>query len=332
MIHRHMKLLVTLIAVLTLIIMIGLGFAFYRAASQPLILQSQASSIFQVKKNTTAAAFVDSLKQQHHIHSQQLLLLLIRITRLTHQLKAGIYEIHPEESAWDFINRVSKGEVLTIPFTIVEGTTQTQVIANLKTAAYLSYNSSDWDVIKSDHLNNEGLLLADTYVYEAGSDAAQLIAHAHTDLLQYLNERWLKRQTGLPYKSPYEMLIVASILEKESAVLEEKYIISGVIVNRIRKRMPLQVDPTVIYALGEQYDGKLTHKNMQVDSPFNTYKYKGLPPTPIAMVGKQAIDAAANPTRTDYLYFVAKGDGTHHFSVTYQEQKEAIHRFLKTNK
>ncbi|GGI91281.1 endolytic transglycosylase MltG [Legionella impletisoli] len=332
MIHQPMKLLFTLIAALSLALIIGLGFVSYRAASQHLLSKSQEPKIFQVKKNATAAALIESLKHQTNLHSDQILLLLIRIFGLTHQLKAGIYEIQPQESAWDFIHRVAQGDVLKISFTIVEGTTQKQVVENLKTAPYLSYKQSDWDVIKSDHPSDEGLLLADTYMYEAGTNAARLIAHAHTDLLQYLNERWEKRKTGLPYQSPYEMLIVASILEKETAVLEEKYIISGVIVNRIRKHMPLQVDPTVIYALGEQYDGKLTHKDMQFDSPFNTYKYRGLPPTPIAMVGRDAIDAAANPAQTNYLYFVAKGDGTHHFSASYKEQKEAIDRYLKSKK
>ena len=134
---------------------------------------------------------------------------------------------------------------------------------------------------------------------------------------------------GLPYQTAYEMLIAASIIEKETAIPKERRLIAGIIINRLRKHMPLQMDPTVIYALGSQYHGTLRREDLQIDSPFNSYLHRGLPPTPIAMVDKDAIDAAAHPEPTDYLYFVATGNGSHHFSVNYEEQKQAIQYYLR---
>lgn len=306
-----------------------LGYKIYQLSVTPMMSKGQPPVIIHFKKNTSASSLVDTLIHHNLLRSGHILVGLISIKGKASQLKAGIYQINPDESALQFVSRVARGDVLKQSFTIVEGTTKKQIIENLKKAPFLFYNPSDWSAVKGENHSDEGMLLADTYRYEAGSQSADLLARANTDLVDYLNKSWLKRSPGLPYQTPYEMLTVASILEKETSIREEKSLVAGVIVNRLRKNMPLQVDPTVIYALGTQYDGKLTRKGLQIDSPFNTYKYRGLPPTPIAMVGKDAIDAAAHPTATDYLYFVAKGDGAHQFSVTYEQQKQAIEKFLK---
>ena len=215
------------------------------------------------------------------------------------------------------------------PFRIIEGTTQAQVSTNLEHAVYLTYHENDWQAIAATFPSAEGLLLADTYLYDAGSQSSDLLQRAHKNLQQFLASSWQQRSSDLPYKTSYELLIAASILEKEAAKPREKRLIAGVIVNRLRKNMPLQMDPTVIYALGTHYTGKLSRDDLHIDSPYNTYRYRGLPPTPIAMVGKDAIDAAAHPEPTDYLYFVARGDGTHYFSVTYEQQKQAISRYIR---
>ncbi|WED44220.1 endolytic transglycosylase MltG [Legionella cardiaca] len=283
--------------------------------------------IVSINKNTSASAFVHTLKSKHLIESPRLFLAFIRAKGLAPQLKAGIYEALPGETAIQFLEKVVTGNVLVESFSIIEGTTLSQVKANLISAQYLKYDVNDWLVIRTQNSNLEGLLLADTYHYDAGSDAKHLLLLANQNLLQYLDDCWKNRTPGLPYKSSYELLIAASILEKESSIPEERKLISGVVANRLKKNMPLQMDPTVIYALGPNYHGKLSHNDMAVASPYNTYRYRGLPPGPIAMVGKDAIDAAAHPQATDYLYFVAKGDGSHHFSVTYEEQKKAISRY-----
>lgn len=292
-----------------------------------MVVKGSAPITISVDKNMSASDFARMLQSKHLIKSSRSFLTLIRLQGLAQRLKAGIYQITPGESPLKFLYKVAAGEVLVESFRIIEGTTLNQVITNLQNTQYLNYNSFDWQTIAGDHKSPEGLLLADTYNYNAGSDAKPLLQLASQRLQQFLEYSWENRSPGLPYKTPYELLIAASILEKETSLATEKKIISGVVINRIRKNMPLQMDPTVIYALGENYHGKLTHNDMSVNSPYNTYINRGLPPTPIAMVGKAAIDAAAHPQVTNYLYFVAKGDGSHFFSATYDEQREAISRY-----
>jgi UPF0755 protein len=324
-----------------------LGFDLYRLFYQPMKLNNNSESmIVRVDKATTAAAFVRTLHIQHLIKSKRLFLNLIRAQGLSQQLKAGIYQVGMNESAQQFLYRVVAGDVLTESFLIIEGSTQKQIAARLMKAAFLTYHADDWNSLfqclnslgktpsqplMTSRDNSEGLLLADTYQYAAGSDSKDLMNRANAALIAYIHYQWQQRSSGLPYRSPYELLIAASILEKETAIPNERRIISGVIVNRLKKYMPLQMDPTVIYALGDQYQGKLSHADLQLDSPYNTYRHRGLPPTPIAMVGKDAIEAAAHPQQTDYLYYVAKGDGSHYFSATYDQQRQAIDHYLGKN-
>ena len=313
------------------------GFDLYRLLYQPMLVEKNKSDIVRVDRSMSATSFAHTLKTKKLIQSDQLFITLIRIQGFTERLKAGIYRIREGESAQQFLYRVVAGDVLIESFSIIEGTTQRQVSEHLSQAEFLNYRDNDWINIEKPGQNSlsselpisaEGLLLADTYHYDAGSTGKDLLIQAHAKLKEYLDSSWLQRSPGLPYKTLYELLIVASILEKEAANPDEKRLISGVIVNRLNKKMPLQMDPTVIYALGSQYKGKLSREDLQVDSPYNSYRYRGLPPTPIAMVGKDAIDAAAHPKSTSFLYFVARGDGGHQFSVTYDQQRQAIARYL----
>ena len=301
----------------------------YRLFYQPMVTTTTAQTIVSLDQHTSASSFVHILKTRHFITSPRIFLTLIRLQGLSHQLKAGIYDLKPGESAQQFLYRVTAGDVLVETFRIIEGTTQAQVAANLQHAPYLTYRSADWLAIAGDHPTAEGLLLANTYHYDAGSQSITILRRASASLQQFLLQSWQQRSPDLPYKNAYEMLIAASILEKEASIAQEKRLIAGVIVNRLRKHMPLQMDPTVIYALGSQYTGRLSRDDLHIDSPYNTYRYRGLPPTPIAMVGKEAIDAAAHPEPTNYLYFVARGDGSHYFSLNYEEQKQAVIRYLK---
>lgn len=319
-----------------LVISACFGVEIYRLY-QPMPIKSGETIIFRVDKSASAKTFVYILKSQHLIHSDRLFLAWIRLNRLSAQLQAGIYQVKQGESAAQLLQRVVHGDVLKQQFRIIEGTTWKQVTVNLAHASYLNYQKNDWQYINVGELtsspqnqsNLEGLLLADTYQYLAGSHASDLLNQAHQRLKQYLMQSWQQRDPQLTYKNPYELLIVASILEKETAITDERRLISGIIMNRLASHMPLQMDPTIIYGLGVAYNGKLTHDDLQIDSPYNTYRYSGLPPTPIAMVGKDAIDAASHPRKTNYLYFVAKGDGTHIFSETYEQQRRAIKRYLR---
>ncbi len=175
----------------------------------------------------------------------------------------------------------------------------------------------------------EGQLLPETYFFPAGTTDAQLLRMAHHALWDYLNRKWPQRTPGLPLKTPYEALILASIVEKETGRAEERPLIAGVFINRLRKGMRLQSDPTTIYGLGPAFDGNLTRAHLRQRTPYNTYRIKGLPPTPIALASRQSIDAVLQPARTEALYFVAKGDGTHHFSNTLAEHNRAVRRYQR---
>ena len=327
--RRWLKLAVIFCATLLFFGCVTVGYNLYRLFYQPMVVAINQPTIVYIDKYTSASSFVNLLKSRHFIQSGRLFLMLIRLQGLSLKLKAGIYDIKLGESAPHFLYRVTAGDVLTQTFRIIEGTTQAQVSANLQRAMYLTYRPTDWQAVEMGHPSAEGLLLADTYHYDAGSPSKTVLDRAYINLQQFLLQSFQQRSPGLPYKNSYEMLIAASILEKEAAIPQEKRLIAGIIVNRLRKNMPLQMDPTVIYALGSHYTGKLSREDLHVDSPYNTYRYRGLPPTPIAMVGRDAIDAAAHPEPTEYLYFVARGDGSHYFSSNYEEQRKAVIHYLK---
>jgi len=306
-----------------------LAWGIQKLKTTPMLSDSTKVIIIEIKPNDSAYQLSHTLKKQKLISSEPFLRLLIRFEGVSHQLKAGIYKVKPNETAWQFIQRIVAGDVLTKNFSIIEGTNVRNLSVKFANAEYLYYEPSDWNAVKDQYNSAEGLLLADTYQYQAGSNSKIILKLANKQLKDFLNACWQNRDKALPYKTPYEMLIAASIIEKETSLPEERPLISGVIINRLKKRMRLQMDPTVIYALGDQYKGKLTKKDLQVNSPFNTYLKRGLPPTPIAMVGKESIKAAAHPAKNGYYYFVAKGDGSHQFSETYEQQRTAIERFQK---
>lgn len=299
----------------------------YSVLTNPLIPLDKKPVVLIINKKTSASELAQTLKEEQLISSKFIFLAPVHFKRITHRLKAGIYEVNPGESILQLINKIVSGDCLIEAFTIVEGTTLEQIKTKLLQAPYLLYQDKMWANIKTDYPSQEGLLLADTYHYKAGSDAKHLLELAHQSLLETLNYYWQNRTPGLPYQSAYQLLIAASIIEKETALESEKKLIAGVLINRLKLKMPLQMDPTVIYGLGSRYLGKLSHEDMSFDSLYNTYRHRGLPPTPIAMVGKKSLEAAAQPELTEYLYFVSRGNGSHHFSTNYEEQKKAILRY-----
>lgn len=328
----------------------------------PLNSNPNTRNIFVVDRDMSAKAFVQSLKDKNIFVNDKFLLAYLKFTGKAKRLKAGTFAINPNDSIVRLVARIENFDILKKNFLIIAGTTNAQVAANLQKAEFLNYSKLDWGKVFSyspelnivcaeDPLNYsssakskgcmevlqvisepenlEGLFLADTYSYHAGSSAVNLLTVANANLKKHLFKAWQNRQIGLPYNSPYELLIAASILEKESALQNERRIISGIIVNRLRRKMPLQMDPTVIYGLKNSYSGKLRHADLQIATKYNTYKNTGLPPTPIAIVSKDAIDAASNPEITDFLYFVATGNGAHVFSKTYAEQRTAIKQYIR---
>ena len=321
-IKQHMRLWAWILCLPIITVCVLGGYFIY---TRPMPVQSADNLIIRVPVSTSASRLVHLLYAQHWIHYPQLWVMALRLTGQDSQLKAGIYQIKTTDSAWRFIQRVVTGDVLKEKFCIIEGTNQWQVKTNLMHAAYLQDPNTAWLAAQNNqHASIEGLLFADTYEYTAGSSASALVQRAQTKLTQNLSAIWTERDADLPYKNAYELLIAASILEKETMWPAERRVISGVIVNRLVAHMPLQMDPTVHYALGHEHFSTLKHADLSVNSKFNTYKNYGLPPTPIAMVSLDALVAAAHPARTKYLYFVAKGDGKHQFSNNYQQHLLAI--------
>lgn len=325
---RHKKQILSIL----LVFFVSFAFVFwnfYNLVATPLIPKQNQAMVISLDHAASATQFVHTLKDKNLIRYHKPMLLVLRVTGLSQRLKAGVYQVKPGETALDLFYRVAAGDVLTQNFAIIAGTTQNKIAQDLAKATYLDYHPQDWALIQEHYPNSEGLVLADTYQYQGGSTSKSLLEQAHRNLMSYLNKVWANRAANLPYKNPYELLIAASIIEKESASPQERQLISGVMVNRLNKKMPLQMDPTVIYGLGAAYKGKLSHNDMQVDSPYNSYRYRGLPPTPIATVSKEALEAAAHPQFSNYLYFVAKGDGTHQFSETYEQQRHAIDQYQR---
>ena len=321
-------------------IFLGLGLFVNATLNRPLLSPGAEAQIITVNKSSTASELFLWMQDKHLLRSSKFWIKWIQLQGLSSKLKAGIYQIKIGESLPQLIHRIVAGDVLHLMFLIKPGHNRLDIIQDLKSAPYLAYMDTDWQILDTPNPSfeipqdlrasaqaYEGSLLAQSYQYNAGSSAKALLSMAHAHLLQALSKAWASRQPGLPYHSPYQLLIAASIIEKESALAAERRLISGVIVNRLRRNMPLQMDPTVIYALGADYHGALSHDNMSVDSPYNTYKYFGLPPTPIATVSEDALIAASNPDQSAYLYFVAKGDGSHEFSKTYLQHRRAIQAY-----
>lgn len=252
-----------------------------------------------------------------------------RITRI----KAGEYEIEPGMTLRQLLDRVVAGETVSHSFTLVEGMTFRQLRDRLLADERLKHTLQDMDeqellqALGSERSTVEGLFLAETYRFQRGMTDVQLLQRAYQDLQQVLERAWAQRKPELPYRSSYEVLVMASIIEKETAVAAERGRISGVFVRRLQRGMRLQTDPTVIYGMGERYQGKITRADLRRPSPWNTYVIDGLPPTPIALVGRESIAAAVNPEPGAALYFVAKGDGTHQFSNTLSEHNNAVRRY-----
>ena len=181
--------------------------------------------------------------------------------------------------------------------------------------------------IRITESNVEGLFFPDTYYFTKGTSDIELLKRAYRRGREILAKEWESRDIGLPYKNDYDALIMASIIEKETALASERAMIAGVFVRRLKNNMKLQTDPTVIYAMGIKYDGNIRKKDLRIDSPYNTYRYNGLPPTPIALAGREAIHAALHPENDDTLYFVSKKDGSHYFSKTLYEHNKAVKKY-----
>ena len=260
-----------------------------------------------------------------------------RLSGATNAIKAGEYSFSTSLTPGQLLNKLVRGDTIQFSLTVIEGWTFKQLWAAVKQHDKIAHTvSSPEELLAKLDLKNqhpEGWFYPDTYHFPAGMTDVEFFQRAFQYMLKVLDEEWTNRKTDTLLKSPEEVLTLASIIEKETSVEDERTLVAAVFTTRLKRGMRLQTDPTVIYGMGESYDGNISRKYLKTDTPYNTYLHKGLPPTPIALPSRASIAAALNPADSEVVYFVAKGDGTHHFSSTYEEHREAVIKYqLKGNK
>lgn len=249
------------------------------------------------------------------------------------RIRSGTYQIKEGYNLEDILSEINTGKEYQFKVTFVEGSTFKEWLISIKNAELLKplqkTEAEIIDALNIPHKKLEGLLFPETYHYRADMSAFALIKKAYVHQNSVLEKLWAEREKGLPYKTPYEALIMASIIEKESGLSNDRDKISSVFVNRLRMGMRLQTDPTVIYGMGERYKGRIRSKDLREKTAYNTYTMYGLPPTPIAMPSEAALYATLHPAKTKYLYFVSKGDGTSYFSKSLREHNNAVNKYIR---
>lgn len=316
---------------LAALLVVGAAWQQQRALEQPLQLNEEM--LLEVPSGATPSGLLNRLEAEGVIDNAFWLRLYWSFNLRAPAMHSGEYRLLPEHNARDMLGLWQRGEVVQYSLTLVEGWNFRQVRAALGRQERLEQRLADLsDAQLMERLglagqNPEGRFFPDTYRYVRGMSDEDLLKQANVRLESVLAEEWQKRAEGLPYREPYDALIMASMIEKETGVPEERGEIAGVFVRRLRIGMRLQTDPTVIYGMGERYNGRITRADLRTPTPYNTYTIDGMPPTPIAMVGREAIHAALNPLDGTTLYFVARGDGSHVFSNTLAEHNRAVREY-----
>lgn len=309
-------------------------------AAQPLPLAENASVV--IERGASFAAVTEVLDAAGVV-SPGLFALRAKQRRVLTSVRSGEYTVVPGDTPDSLLDRLVRGEVDLHRFRIVEGSTVAQLAARLRADERLRDDLADveserlaerlslWSPVRADGsgvAHAEGLFFPDTYHIPQGYRASALLLNANAKMAEVLAGAWAGRDAGVPYADAYEALIVASIVEKETGAAIDRPRIAGVFARRLRGRMRLQSDPTVIYGLGDAFDGDLKRTHLRAtDNPYNTYRRDGLPPTPISLPGKAAIEATLNPAEEDALYFVSRGDGTSEFSTTLADHNAAVRRY-----
>jgi UPF0755 protein len=308
---------------------------YQRYLKQPIAL-SDSGQRLTVERGWSAKRVADELEQQGVIEKRYWFDLYARLSKQAGGIKSGEFNLTGPMTVPQLFDALVEGQTVQYSLSLIEGSNWKQAIERVaqsddlvQTLDEQTRQSSEklMEALGVDQLHPEGQFFSDTYAFPKGTSDVEYLLRAHAMLNKVLEEEWAKRSTDLPLKTPYEALILASIVEKETAVASERPLIAGVFLSRIIKRMRLQTDPTVIYGMGDSYDGNIRRSDLTTDTPYNTYTRGGLPPTPISMVGREAIHAVLHPEATNALYFVARGDGTHQFSETLQQHNAAVRKY-----
>ena len=303
-----------------------------RAMDRPLAI-SDGPFVYTVRRGATIGTVARDLEAAGLIGSALRLELHARWSGAAKRIKAGEYALEPGLTASGLLELLVAGTVVQHAVTIIEGWTFRELrrrVAETDALVHTLNDLADGEVMARLGLagmHPEGRFFPETYHFPSGTTDVQLLRRAHDTMVAYLDSAWARRTDDLPLASPDEALILASIVEKETGAAEERARIAGVFISRLRRGMRLETDPTVIYGLGDEFDGNLRKADMKRDTPYNTYLHKGLPPTPIAIAGGASIDAVVAPLVDGSLFFVAKGDGRHEFSATYADHRKAVRRY-----
>lgn len=326
--------LLALIMAAALLVLLSV-WLFVRSVNAPLKALSEPD-IYEVRPGSNLSRVASDLKGRGHLSHPLLLRLLARWQGVGSTIQQGEYRLLPGMSAADLLGAMVNGETIQYRVTLLEGWTIRQALVALHGAEKIRHelapDASLTDIAMAMELgrnNPEGLVFPDTYFYTKDTSDVEILRRGYQRLQAVLEQAWSTRLGALPYDTPYDALIMASIIEKESAAASERGHIAGVFVRRLEQGMRLQSDPTVIYGMGTDFDGDLRRADLRTTTPYNTYRVDGLPPTPIALAGRESILAALNPLPSDYLYFVSRGDGSHYFSATLEEHNAAVNRFQR---
>jgi len=301
------------------------------------VIVGATGSEFSIASGTSFRKVSDELETRGIISDSRAFRAYARWTDRAAAVQAGDYLIKPGTTARELLQQFISGDVQLYSFTIIEGWNQWDLLKALHSEPNIdaSLTDEDWpallESLNAEYSHPEGLFLPETYRFPRNATDRDVLRQAYGLMQKVLAEEWQARDPDLPIQSPYEALVLASIVEKETARADERPRIAGVFTRRMQKRMRLQTDPTVIYGIGPEFNGNLTRKDLQTDTPYNTYTRHGLPPTPIALPGREAINAALHPAAGEELYFVATGigDGSHAFSKTNDEHDAAVAEYLR---
>lgn len=301
-------------------------------------IHTQTEQLLTVERGTTGIKLAKLLEQEKLIDDASYLPWLLKLKPQLNKIKAGTYTLDGVKTIGDLLQRLNEGKEVQLNVRFLEGDTFNTWRRTLDKAPYLQHSlagKNEEEIYQLLELPEdlprkiEGWLYPDTYSYTPKSTDLALLKRAADRMKTLLDKIWAERDPGLPLKNAYEMLILASIVERETALDSERGKVASVFVNRLNKQMKLQTDPTVIYGMGERYNGNIRRKDLEEATPYNTYVIDGLPPTPIAMPTESSLRAVAHPEKTEFLYFVADGTGGHKFSQTLQQHNQAVQEYLR---